>query len=79
MSEKRKYIKDFSYPELEGPDLLADIFKKREFYYYKVPSREIMKTYDDVKKYRALNCKQGDFDPREQQSIIPNYISPYTP
>ena len=79
MSEKRKYIKDFSYPELEGPDLLADIFKKREYYYYKVPSREIMKTYDDVKKYRALNCKQGDFDPREQQSIIPNYISPYTP
>ena len=79
MSEKRKYIKDFSYPELEGPDLLADIFKKREFYYYKVPSREIMKTYDDVKKYRALNCKQGDIDPREQQNIIPNYISPYTP
>ena len=79
MSEKRKYIKDFSYPELEGPDLLTDIFKKREFYYYKVPSREIMKTYDDVKKYRALNCKQGDIDPREQQAIIPNYISPYTP
>ena len=79
MSKKNKFTKDFSYPEPEDPDLLAKIFKKREFYYHRVPQRAIMETYDDVKKYRALNCKQGEIEPREQQAIIPNYISTNTP
>ena len=79
MSKKIKFTKDFSYPEPEDPELLAKIFKKREFYYYRVPQREIMETYDDVKKYRAANCKQGEIEPREQQAILPNYISPNTP
>jgi superfamily II DNA or RNA helicase len=79
MSKKNKFTKDFSYPEPEDPDLLAKIFKKREFYYHRVPQRASMKTYDDVKKYRALNCKQGEIEPREQQAIIPNYISTNTP
>ena len=79
MSKKIKFTKDFSYPEPEDPELLAKIFKKREFYYYRVPQRDIMETYDDVKKYRAANCKQGEIEPREQQAILPNYISPNTP
>ena len=79
MSKKIKFTKDFSYPEPEDPELLAKIFKKREFYYYRVPQREIMETYEDVKKYRAANCKQGEIEPREQQAILPNYISPNTP
>ena len=79
MSKKNKFTKDFSYPEPQDPELLTKIFKKREFYYYRVPQREIMETYEDVKKYRALNCKQGEIEPREQQAIIPNYISPNTP
>jgi hypothetical protein len=79
MSKKNKFTKDFSYPEPDDPDLLAKIFKKREFHYYRVPQREIMESYDDVKKYRALNCKKGEIEPREQQAIIPNYISPNTP
>jgi len=79
MSKKNKFTKDFSYPEPEDPELLAKIFKKREFYYHRVPQRASMETYDDVKKYRALNCKQGEIEPREQQAIIPNYISTNTP
>jgi len=79
MSKKNKFTKDFSYPEPEDPELLAKIFKKREFYYHRVPQRATMETYDDVKKYRALNCKQGEIEPREQQAIIPNYISTNTP
>ena len=79
MSKKIKFTKDFSYPEPEDPELLAKIFKKREFYYYKVPQREKMTSYNDVKKYRAANCKQGEIEPREQQAILPNFISPNTP
>ena len=79
MSKKIKFIKDFSYPEPDDPDLLAKIFKKREFYYYHVPQRDKMKTYEDIQKYRAMNCKKGELEPREQQAILPNYISPNTP
>jgi superfamily II DNA or RNA helicase len=75
---KIKFTKDFSYPEPNDPDLLAKIFKKREFYYYRVPQRDAMNTYEDVKKFRAINCKQGDIEPREQQAILPNFFSPST-
>ena len=78
MSKKVKFTKDFSYPEPADKDLLAKIFKKREFYYYRVPKREQMETYEDVQKYRAANCKQGEIEPREQQAILPNFISPNT-
>lgn len=76
---KINFTKDFSYPEPTDPELLAKIFKKREYYYYRVPQRKKMETYEDVKKYRAANCKKGEIEPREQQSILPNYISPNTP
>ena len=75
---KIKFTKDFSYPEPNDPDLLAKIFKKREFYYYRVPQRDKMNTYEDVQKYRATNCKQGEIEPREQQAILPNFFSPNT-
>ena len=78
MSKKIKYTKDFSYPDPSDPELLAKIFKKREFYYYRVPKREKMETYEDVTNYRAANCKKGDIEPREQQAIIPNLINPNT-
>ncbi len=75
---KIKFTKDFSYPEPTDDDMLAKIFKKREFYYYRVPQRNIMNTYEEVQKYRASNCKPGEIEPREQQAILPNFISPQT-
>jgi len=74
-----KFNKDFSYPELNDPDFLPKIFKKREFYYYRVPQRDKLDTYEQVKKYRAANCKKGEIEPKEQQSILPNFINPNTP
>ena len=70
--------KDYSYPDPNDPELLAKIFKKREFYYHRVIERKVLKDYDDVQKYRAANCKEGEKEPREQQAILPNYISPNT-
>jgi hypothetical protein len=77
--KKLKFNKDFSYPEVDDPDFLSKIFKKREFYYHRVPHREKMKNYEDVKNYRAANCKKGDIEPKEQQSILPNFMNPNTP
>jgi hypothetical protein len=78
MSKKINFTKDFSYPEPQDEDQLAKIFKKREFYYNRVPQRDKMKSYEEVQKYRAANCKKGEIEPREQQAILPNYISPNT-
>ena len=78
MSKKLKFTKDFSYPKTEDPDFMIKIFKKREFYYHHVPQRDKLETYDQIQKYRAVNCKKGEFEPREQQAIIPNFISPNT-
>jgi hypothetical protein len=74
----KKINKDFSYPDPEDSELLAKLFKKREFYYNRVPKRDKMDTYEDIQKYRAMNCKKGEIEPREQQAIIPNFISPNT-
>ena len=77
--KKLKLVKDFSYPEPNDKELLTKIFKKREYYYHKVPEREKMETYEEVQKYRDQNCREGEIIPREQQSIIPNFINPNTP
>jgi len=80
MPEKKiKLEKDFSYPEPADPDLLTKIFRKREFYYHKVPEREKMETYEDVQKYRDQNCREGEIVAREQQAIVPNLINANTP
>lgn len=76
---KIKINKDFSYPDPEDPEFLTKIFTKREFYYHRVPQRDKMETYEEIQKYRQANCKQGEIEPREQQAILPNYISPNTP
>ncbi len=79
MIKKTRLIKDFSYPLPNDPELLSKIYKKREFYYNRVPKRNKLTEYEDIEKYRAANCKAGEIEPREQQIIIPNYINPNTP
>ena len=77
--KKIKLVKDFSYPEPNDKELLTKIFKKREYYYHKVPEREKMETYEEIQNYRDANCREGEILPREQQSIVPNFINPNTP
>ena len=71
--------KDFLYSEPEDSDLPYKIYKKREFYFNRVPERDAMKTYEDVTKYRESVCKIGEYQPREQQNILPNFINQNTP
>ena len=69
--------KNYSYPDPNDSDFQKKIFQKREFYYHKVPHREIMKSYDEIQKYREDNC--AIFELREHQKIISNFINPNTP
>ena len=70
--------KDFSYPKITDKNLQSKLYKKREFYYHKVEARDILKTWDDIQNYREKICF-GEFELAEQQKVIKNYISLYTP
>jgi len=71
--------KNYSYPNYDDSDIQSKIFKKREFYYNLVPQRGILKSYDEIQKYRSAHCKIGNKDPTEQQLILPNFINTNTP
>jgi DNA polymerase III delta prime subunit len=71
--------KDFSYPLHDDKDFLYKIYKKREFYYHKILKRDIMKTYEDIQKYRSLTCKYDEQEPTAPQFILPNFINLNTP
>ena len=70
--------KDYTYPLTDDENFQSKIFKKREFYYHKIPQRDQLKDYQDIKKYRDEICK-GDFKLREQQTLLTNFLSPDTP
>ena len=65
-------------PEPDDDDFQLKIFKKREFYYHKIPPRKQMDTYEEINAYRNDVCK-GDFKLREQQIIPTNFLSPDNP
>lgn len=80
MSKKsNKKSKDYSYPQPEDLNFQSDIYERREFYYHKVPHREKFTNYEDIQEYRNQVCKKGTFQPREQQALLPNFLSPETP
>mgnify|MGYP003329549146 CR=1 FL=1 len=46
-----KLDKDYVYPDLDDKNLQSKIYKKREFYYNKIPEAEQYENYNDI------NCK----------------------
>ena len=76
----KKIVKDYSYPNPDDKKLQEKIFKKREFYYNRIPKREVLKTDEEIQKYREENCPdEFDFELKEHQKIITNLMSPHTP
>ena len=69
---------NYSYPDHADPHFQSKIYKKREFYYHKIPAREILTEYADIKKFRDMSCG-GTFRLRSQQSLLSNFINPETP
>jgi ribosomal protein L19E len=72
--------KDYSYPDTDDENFQKKIYDKREFYYHKIPQRDVLKTKEEITEYRNDICgNDGDFIPREQQIILSNFLSPDTP
>lgn len=80
MSKKSdKRYKDYSYPKTDDPNFQSNLYERREFYYHKVPRRDKFNKYEDIQEYRNQVCKKGAFQAREQQALLPNFLSPDTP
>jgi hypothetical protein len=73
-----KLEKDFFYPEQNDPNIQEKIFKKREFYYHRIPKRNKLKNFEEIQKYRDENCQPG-FEARAHQKILTNFINPNSP
>lgn len=69
---------EYVYPGTNDPDLQEKIYRKREFYYNKVPIRTGINTYNDIKDYRSKICT-GKIQLLEQQAFLSNLINPNTP
>ena len=78
--EIEKLSNDNFYPIAESENLQHDIYKKREFQYYKIP--ELINFYDekDVENYIKKECWSFTIPKlRYQQILLTNFINPLTP
>ena len=69
----------YSYPLESDSDFQEQIFKKREFYYHKIPPRPKTETYEQMKSYRDKICSPGVQGLLPQQAFLSNFINPDTP
>jgi DNA polymerase III delta prime subunit len=69
---------DYTYPSANDKDFQYKIYKKREFYYHKIPPRPDVKNYQDIKEYRDNICARN-FTLQEHQALLANFINPDTP
>lgn len=78
-SELKDLMKiDYSYPDPDNDDLQYKLFKKREFYYHKIPPRPDMGDYNNIREFRDKVCARK-FSLRDHQSFLSNFINPDTP
>ena len=69
---------NYTYPTADDEDLQYKIYKKREFYYHKIPERPDIKNYNEMAEYRAGICA-GEMALFDYQSLLGNIINPDTP
>jgi superfamily II DNA or RNA helicase len=77
-SETDKNDKVNGYPETDDENFQSKIYKKREYYYYKLPDRPDLSKYENIASYRKKICEPtGEL--LEQQALLSNFINPDTP
>ncbi len=69
---------EYTYPLPADPEFQSKIYKKREFYYHKMPGRSELNDYKSIKDYRDKVCSRK-FALLEHQSFLSNFINPDTP
>jgi hypothetical protein len=70
--------KDYGYPKIDDENFQSKIYKKREFYYYKIPERPNLDNYKEIEEFRKKICiPSGQL--LEHQALLSNFINPETP
>lgn len=73
--------KNYSHPEPDDPNIQYKLYKKREYYYSKIPPRPDITDnteYSVIKDYRDNTCGRK-FTLHEHQGMLSNVINPDTP
>ncbi|VBB17938.1 DEXDc helicase [Yasminevirus sp. GU-2018] len=73
--------KNYSHPEPDDPNIQYKLYKKREYYYNKIPRRPEINDdtdYSVIKDYRYNTCDRP-FALHEHQGMLSNVINPDTP
>jgi hypothetical protein len=73
--------KNYSYPDPDDPNIQYKLYKKREYYSNKIPSRPDITNEPDytvIKDYRDNTCARP-FTLHEHQGMLSNIINPDTP
>jgi len=77
-SDRPQEQMNYGYPNVNEPTLQSDIYKKREFYFYKLPDRPNLSNYKEIEQFRKKSCEPtGGL--LEHQSLLSNFINPDTP
>lgn len=71
------FDKSFEYPSVDDPELQYKLYKKKEFYSYKIPERINIDDDENIKKLRESQCTMHI--PHKYQSFVANFINPNTP
>lgn len=73
--------KNYSHPEPSDPNIQYKLYKKREYYYNRIPRRPNITAdtdYSIIKDYRDNTCARP-FTLHEHQGMLSNLINPDTP
>lgn len=73
--------KNYSHPEPSDPNIQYKLYKKREYYYNKIPIRPKITEetdYATIREYRDNTCARP-FELHEHQAMLSNFINPDTP
>ena len=70
---------EHTYPTTRDKNLQEKIYKKREFYYHKIPDRGDIKDYQDLAEVRESICQPGKFEVLPHQAFMANLMDPDTP
>lgn len=75
---KELMLQNHSYPSPSSENLQEEIYKKREFTIHRIPKREKLETYAEIKEYRDSICAR-EVKLSGLQTLLSNFINPNTP
>jgi len=70
---------NYEYPDINDETFMSNIYKKREYYFHKIPKRININEYDNIKEYRKDICSAKKFKLHNHQYMLSNFINPNTP